>query len=351
MKWAALGLVTSVTLAVQAQIPRQMELQQIVQREQARIVAAKANTAPQTQQPQITKPAPAAIVAVPAPAPPQLQQPQIKKPEPAAIVAIPAPAPRPLEKPPIVKPDVKSSGMVALPSQTSRPAKPILPFLAYDQTDNAFKMSLDLPADLRRVAVLPIAWEGDQVDLSQGSETLGPMFLAELIKTKKFEVVSVDPEALRGLTGRSSWTGAEILPADFFDSLQRVYGCNAVLFSQLTTFRGYAPLAVGWRMKLVEARTGQILWAVDKVFDAEQRTVFNQARRFHRAGLWSLLNPSIDWQIENSPRQFGQFTIAEALSTMPNRKEMTKVSPPATDVPSRRQNNKNLPVLTRDYGN
>jgi len=53
---------------------------------------------------------------------------------------------------------------------------------------------------------------------------------------------------------------AEILPPDFLDSLQRVYGCDAVLFCELSTFRAYAPLAVGWRMKLVDVRTRQILW-------------------------------------------------------------------------------------------
>jgi hypothetical protein len=225
------------------------------------------------------------------------------------------------------------------PRQMQQQAAPA--FLPYEQSDNVFKASPDLPVDLRRVAVLPLAWEGSSSDLSQGCETLGPLLLAELIKTKKFEAVAVNPEDLRSQTGRFSWTGAEILPADFFDSLQRVYGCDAVLFCQLTVFRPYAPLAVGWRMKLVDARTGRIFWTVDKIFDAEQQTVLNQARHFHIAGQWILSDPSNDWLVENSPRQFGQFAIAQALCTLPNRKEMTKVSLPATDVPSKQPSNKN----------
>jgi len=338
VKWTVLGLAVFATLTIDAQIPRQMQLGEIVKREQARIAAVKANTVTQPQ-------------------PGQTAKPDVKT-EPVAAVVIPAQFLRPPPQPPIPKPDVKteSAGKVivlAPPPRQVEQAKPQRTpgFLAYDQTDNSFQAAPDLPVDLRRVAMLPLAWEGSQTDLSQGSETLGPILLGELVRTKKFEVITVNPESLRSLTGRSGWTGLEVLPANFFDSLQRVYGCDAVLFCQLTTFHAYAPLAVGWRMKLVDARTGQILWAVDKIFDADQRTVLNRARRFHLAGQWVFHDPSNDWQVENSPRKFGQYTIAQALLTLPNRKEMTKVSLQATDVPSRRQNNKNLPVLKKDYGN
>jgi hypothetical protein len=225
------------------------------------------------------------------------------------------------------------------PRQMQQPAAPA--FLPYEQSDNVFQASPDLPVDLRRVAVLPLASEGFSSDLSQGCETLGPLLLAELIKTKKFEAVTVNPQDLQHQTGRFNWTGAEILPADFFDSLQRVYGCNAVLFCQLTVYHAYAPLAVGWRMKLVDARTGRILWALDKVFAPEPHAMLSLAQRCHIDGLWIFHDPSNDWLAENSPLQFGQFAIAKALSTLPNRKEMAKVSLPSTDVPSKQPSNKN----------
>jgi len=313
---ATLWLVACATLSVHAQTPRQTGELQIVNRGKADLIVAPAQ-------------------------PPRPMRPlEIAKLEQASAGAIQAPLPRPLEQPPVAKQG--QTGMVGVPARPAGPTQsnkmktpPV--FLAYDQTDNTFKMAKDLPVDLRRVAVLPLAWEGSSTDLSSGGETLGPIWLSELIKTKKFEAVSVSPQGLRSLTGRLSWTGAETLPADFFDSLQRVYGCNAVLFCQLTTFRAYAPLAIGWRMKLVDAQTGRIIWAVDKVFDAEERTELNRASQYHMAWPWGPHDPSIDWQVKNSPRQFGQYTIVQALSTLPNRKEMTKVSLPATDVPSRRQ--------------
>jgi hypothetical protein len=34
-----------------------------------------------------------------------------------------------------------------------------------------------------------------------------------------------------------------------------------VPFAELTAYRAHAPLAVGWRLKLVDACSGQIVWA------------------------------------------------------------------------------------------
>lgn len=225
---------------------------------------------------------------------------------------------------------------LSIHAQTTNPA-PFTPTPPpQDPSDNTFLASPNLPVDLRRVAVLPLAWEGSSTDLSQGCETLGPILLAELIKTKKFEVVVIPPEALHHQTGRQSWTGAEVLPANFLDSLRRVYGCDAVLFCQLTTFRAYPPLAVGWRMKLVEAHTGHILWAADKVFDEKQQKTLNQTWHHYFAELGIGHDASDDWQIENSPRLFGKYAIAQILATLPNRKETTKVSPTTADNPIKR---------------
>jgi hypothetical protein len=206
------------------------------------------------------------------------------------------------------------------------------------KSQNVFISSPALPKDLERVVILPLTCEVSRVDLSSGCETLDPIFQAELVKAKKFEVVPVGSEMLRSLTGRPGWTGTEILPADFFDSLQRAYGCDAVLFCQLTTFRAYAPLAIGWRLKLVDARTQKIIWAADEIFDTSEPLVTKSAEQFQKQQqnvhgetkslLKTLLNfadrqpPSAlddQWTILNSPRYFGQYSVAKLLKTLPGR--------------------------------
>ena len=186
------------------------------------------------------------------------------------------------------------------------------------QPENIFTYA-HLPSNFQRVAVLPLAYEAPRADLPEGCEALTPVLLTEVAKTKKFEVVSVNSDMLRSCTGQSGWTGAEVLPADFFESLRRSYGCDAVLFCQLTVFHPYAPLAVGWRMKMVDTRTRQILWAADEVFDAGQPSVLSGARHYqlaeHRA------SEADDWGIRNSPRQFGQYAAAQLVARLPGRQK------------------------------
>jgi hypothetical protein len=188
-----------------------------------------------------------------------------------------------------------------------------------NRPENVFSHSPTLPPTLRRVAVLPLSCDNQQDQLADGCATLGPILEAELAKTRKFEIIPVDPKILEYRTGRTSWTGAELLPADFLRSMRDYYGCDAVLFCQLTAFRPYSPVAVGWKMKLVDARTGETLWSVDDLFDAGQPEVLTHARRYQRAVLHDAPADLGDWLVGNAPRQFSQYTVAQVFETLPKR--------------------------------
>ncbi len=184
--------------------------------------------------------------------------------------------------------------------------------------DNVYHSFAALPFDVKRVAVLPLGADQTREELVVGRDALEPILKAELIKTKKFEVVRPAPEALHACTGRETWTGEEALPSQFLSSLQENYGCDAVLFCRLTVYRAYPPLAVGWRMKLVEAGSGRMLWAGDEVFDWGDPAVREGARRYQKSQR-SRKYQSGRWTIENSPRRFGQYSLAQLFATLPER--------------------------------
>jgi hypothetical protein len=185
--------------------------------------------------------------------------------------------------------------------------------------DNVFAYPPTLSANMQRVLVLPLTSESQDSGLPEGCEALQPILLEELVCTKKFEVVPANPEVLRGGSGRLSWTGAEALPADFFGSLKREYGCDGVLFCQLTVFRVYGPPVIGWRLKLVDARTREILWAVDQVFDANDMVAAKKPWQFVHGRDKSDATDETRWKFINSPRQFGRYTLAKVLETLPKR--------------------------------
>jgi hypothetical protein len=185
--------------------------------------------------------------------------------------------------------------------------------------DNVFASPQKLSPNLHRVALLPLTAETPDADLPQGCEALQPVLLAELLRTKSFEIVTVTADILRSRSGRRAWTGAEVLPAGFFDSLQREYGCDAVMFCQLTVYRAYAPMVVGWRLKLVDVRTRAIIWAADQMFDASQPATAGNAWKFLAGRNKSGSTDEGRWVAMNSPRLFGHYTAAAILGTLPER--------------------------------
>ena len=206
---------------------------------------------------------------------------------------------------------------------------------------NVYVSSKVLPAGIKRVLVLPLACEkmdANYGNLSEGCRTLDPVLQSELTKSGRFEVVVATPEALRSCTGQLSWNGSETLPADFFNSLRNVYGCDAVLFCDLSTFRPNAPLAIGWRLKLADAGTGKILWAADEIFDAGNLDVAQDAERFEKSrqphhnfmyNAYSFLAWCVDtptrsalddqWKILHSPQVFAEYSLENLLATLPQR--------------------------------
>jgi hypothetical protein len=187
------------------------------------------------------------------------------------------------------------------------------------QPNNIFIAAPRLPGDLKRVAVLPLSCAGRQTDLAEGRDALGPVLIAELIKVKKFEVVPVPPGELSRLTGRMVWTSEEVLPAGLLGLLEKEYACDAVLFCELTEFRAYAPLAVGWRLKLVDVRSQKTIWAGDEHYDAGNPAVIAGARLYQRREQVAPGDNSGDWLAINSPRRFGQYSVDSLLGTLPAR--------------------------------
>jgi len=187
------------------------------------------------------------------------------------------------------------------------------------QPSNVYRAEANLSPEIKRVAVLPLTTLNDDTAMEFGREALWPVLVAELGRARQFELVSVSADELRLLTGRNSWSGEEKLPIDFFDKLKEKLGVDAVLFSRLTQYRAYEPLAVGWRLKLLDAAEPQVLWAVDEVFDARVPEVAAAARRY--AQQHPDTGPSVqDAQgVLLSPRRFGRYAANAVVETLPGR--------------------------------
>lgn len=187
------------------------------------------------------------------------------------------------------------------------------------QPQNIYSESPVLPKNIRRVVVLPLVCDENDTIMNDGRATLEPVLLSELIKTKKFEVVTSDGAFLKNRAGRADWASEETLPPDLFTLLRENSACDAVLFARLTVYRAYPPLQVGWRLRLVNAETGRTIWSADEVFNGGEPSVKDGARRHQLIADRDPSGAPEEWFIQNSPVKFGQYTAASLFTTLPAR--------------------------------
>lgn len=184
---------------------------------------------------------------------------------------------------------------------------------------NVYKGTDSLPADLRRVAVLPLAVNGASAQMTHAQEALANAVGDALSRKLSFEVVTISPETLKRVTGKSEWRANESVPKALFDFLREQKDCQGVVFAELTQFQAYGALQIGWRLRLVDSREAGIYWAADQVFDAGVTSVANAARRFAQDHDTAPGQPADSHLILASPSRFGAYTLAALFSTLPAR--------------------------------
>lgn len=167
---------------------------------------------------------------------------------------------------------------------------------------------------MRRVAMLPLS--GARFS-PEALRDVTAAFQAELSRKALFEVVPVQGADLESICGRRQISSVEPIPADLLSSLRDRLGAEGVLFTDITHFQPYRPVAIGIRAKLVDINSGAISWACDCVFDSGQSAVAANARTFqrqfsdpHRA------IPDDGGSVLLSPARFAKFVANSAFGSL-----------------------------------
>jgi hypothetical protein len=184
---------------------------------------------------------------------------------------------------------------------------------------NVHRQSATLPDSLRRIAVLPLSVPGNDATIDAGRESLEPVLRLELQKAQAFELIFVPPADLKRWTGQSNWTSMETLPREFFEQLRASFACDGVLFCHLTQYHPYTPLAIGWRLQLVDAKEPHTWWSVDEVFDSARLATANGARRYFLEHFKDGAPAADSRFIFSTPERFAQYTLNALFATLPTR--------------------------------
>jgi hypothetical protein len=190
------------------------------------------------------------------------------------------------------------------------------------EVSNVHRLAPKLPERMRRVAMLPVSTEPGNSDMNLGRESLEPILQSEFDRLNVFEVIRVTPDQMRHFAGKADWSANEKLPQNFLSTIKQETGCDAILFSRLTRYHAYPPMAVGWNLKLVDATDGQVWWAADEMFDLADPRVVTSARRYQlEHQKYYQANPELadSRTALVSPRRLAAYSAATLFATLPER--------------------------------
>ncbi len=66
-------------------------------------------------------------------------------------------------------------------------------------------------------------------------------------------------------------------------AIRETLKCDGILVGTITEFRPYPHMAVGLRLKLLDLRDGQLLWALEQVWDSADKTTEFRIKSYFKA--------------------------------------------------------------------
>ena len=184
-------------------------------------------------------------------------------------------------------------------------------------TPTNFTGDTRLPVNLHRVILLPVC--GGSIVPPETAAAIEEVFATELQKQARFEVVRFSRAECQRRFGVPDFSSVGALPHDFLTTLGREYAADAVLFVDLTSYRGYRPLVLGVRAKLATIEQTRLLWSFDEIFSADDPSVGNSVRHFYGSVDPSGIPLDASRAGLQSPGKFAAYVGAAAFNTLPPR--------------------------------
>lgn len=174
-----------------------------------------------------------------------------------------------------------------------------------------------LPADLRRVLVLPVALGTFAPE--ETARTLDDVVVRAVQEQQRFEVVPLPREESLRLFGAREFSSSAALPHGMLEQLAARYAIDAVLFTDITVYQPYRPQSIGFRAKLATVREVRLVWTFDEVISASDPSVANSARRLPVEAAQGRGPVDLSPGTLLSPSRYAAFAAGEMFRTLPPR--------------------------------
>ena len=146
------------------------------------------------------------------------------------------------------------------------------------------------------------AWRSLQLDINRG-------LIPILQRDAKWQPSQTQNGTSACLTG-STFTLEQLL------AIRNALKCNAVLIGTITDFKPYPHTAIGLRLKLIDLNDGQLLWALEQIWDSADKTTEYRIKNYFQSQMRSGFAPLREQLVTISSLKFTKFVTYEVAETL-----------------------------------
>lgn len=99
-------------------------------------------------------------------------------------------------------------------------------------------------------------------------------------------------------------------------AVRQTLKCDGVLIGTITEFEPYPHMAVGLRLKLIDLTSGELLWAIEQVWNSSDKVTERRIRKYLNETRSSLANNSNESITAISPLEFIKYISYEVAQTL-----------------------------------
>ena len=99
-------------------------------------------------------------------------------------------------------------------------------------------------------------------------------------------------------------------------AIRKTLKCDAVLIGTVTEFKPYPHMAIGLRLRLVDLKDGQLLWALEQIWDSADKTTEYRIKNYFKSQMRSGFAPLRERLVAISSLKFVKFVTYEVAETL-----------------------------------
>jgi len=119
----------------------------------------------------------------------------------------------------------------------------------------------------------------------------------------------------------NSWRSLQLAPEATYtleqlSAIRRTLKCGAIMTGTITQYQPYPHMVIGLRLKLLDLTDGQLLWALEQVWDSADKTTEHRIKDYFQHQKRSGFAPLREQLAVISPLEFTQFVTYEVAETL-----------------------------------